>query len=640
MRSKGPSSVQAGPDRGAAGRSAVLALALVLAAGCNTAKGIRIDVTMGSTFKASVKTLDVRVSVDGGFKSTSSTPPSGGISLANDPSSGDLIVTFSGIGGYRFADAFSFVVDTGNTRDLNVSASALAFDDASPRNQIASATAPTQPLPAGGEARLALTLQAGTGNPDGGNPGGAPIDLADPNGADVTVKGATTPSIKTVTTVAICNLTQDSSGELVIGVPAADSPTTMGTGAVYVLPGTSTGTVDLSHLPAEEFHVYGVNSGDKLGAAVGCVDVNLDGIQDLVIGAPGAYGIAAGSQDTGRVYVIKGRSTLLNSTAIDLSKNQADIEWVGGATGMSLGTTVLATDMQGGGNAEILIAAPGEGAAGLVHLVSVSAFPAPATRAPQLLTGTVGHATFAGIRPSPVAIAIGNLDGDGTAPDASDVVLGYSGAASSRGAVYVFRNVDPGMPLARDVAGSGASGPQLALTGNQDNDSFGAAVLALDLWGGGPDLLVGAPGEIGNAGAVRIYAHDADFFTDNMPKSPLKVTASGRFGSALASVVSGGGTIVDLLVGAPGTTAPASTFAGARDLAGAIYFFEPIQGTLPKLLLTIVGAAASDQLGSAVAGGPIGIGGINGSSDTIGDLFAVAQNANGMTGAAYVRLRP
>ena len=59
----------------------------------------------------------------------------------------------------------------------------------------------------------------------------------------------------------------------------------------------------------------------------------------------------------------------LENATIDLSKNQADVEWVGTTAQGHLGAQLLAADLQGGSHGEILIAAPGEGSGGVVHLV-------------------------------------------------------------------------------------------------------------------------------------------------------------------------------------------------------------------------------------------------------------------------------
>jgi hypothetical protein len=74
MKPSEPLHLRRNRDRGVAGRAALLAVAVLLAPACNAQKGLRVDVDMGSMFKSSVKTLDVRIHVNNGFKSGNSDP--------------------------------------------------------------------------------------------------------------------------------------------------------------------------------------------------------------------------------------------------------------------------------------------------------------------------------------------------------------------------------------------------------------------------------------------------------------------------------------------------------------------------------------------------------------------------------------
>jgi hypothetical protein len=428
-------------------------------------------------------------------------------------------------------------------------------------------------------------------------------------------------------------LGSNSGGAVVIGVPGARAPTMQAGGAVYVI-FNGESSVDLGMPPAgQEFHVYGVNDGDQLGAAVGCFDFDNDGADDLVIGAPGAYG-ANNEPGAGRVYVIHGSSRLMNAT-IDLSQNQADVEWVGTTPQGHLGAQILAADLQGGSHGEILLAAPGEGT-GTVHLV----VPTPMLGvpvAPRPLGGTAGHVTFNGIAPS--SMAIGDLDGDGTSASGSDVIFGDPGfldANNARvGAVTIFANVDPTGTTAFDAgAAANAMGPARRITGMAANDSLGAAVLALNVSAQGADLIVGASGENNGTGAVRIFEHDSQIFSaPQAPKWTINgAIAGGRFGATLAAGASATVTAAPLVIGAPATA------SGGKDAAGAVYSYKRLaKGGLPVLVEKISGAAAMDRLGTAIASAPID------GNDPVADVLALAPNATGVTtrpnsGVAYVRI--
>src|SRR6185369_11748600 len=161
---------------------------------------------------------------------------------------------------------------------------------------------------------------------------------------------------------------------------------------------------------------YGQNGGDELGAALACADVTSDGIPDLIVGAPGAFG-AAGEQQAGRVYVIAGRASLA-STTIKVGMGGAEVEWVGPAANAALGQTLLARDLDNDGVAELLVAAPGDGA-GMVHLLARGGgWPA----APTVLGAGSSPVTFAGAKVA--ALAAGDLDGDRTGTAAYEVILG------------------------------------------------------------------------------------------------------------------------------------------------------------------------------------------------------------------------
>jgi hypothetical protein len=165
---------------------------------------------------------------------------------------------------------------------------------------------------------------------------------------------------------------------------------------------------------------------------------------------------------------------------------------------------------------------------------------------------------------------------------------------------------------------------------------YGTSVLAFDS-GGGQDLLVGVPGDGSGAGSVFVYENDSSFFkaamrlSSDYQRTISGLVAGGRFGSALASSASGsaGSGGARLVVGAP-----QATFGNGRTQAGAAYMFQGNTARSFPLLDQLFGAAAMDQLGTAVAGGQINHG------DMIGDLVAAAPYATGadtQSGVVYVR---
>jgi hypothetical protein len=207
---------------------------------------------------------------------------------------------------------------------------------------------------------------------------------------------------------------------------------------------------------------------------------------------------------------------MVANRSVDLSRHQAQIEFVGGAANAGLGQRVVAAAVQGG-DGEVLIAAPGEGGGGVVHLVTIGhRFDTATTTVPKVLSGTAGHITFSGIRPE--AMTVGDLDGDGSAPGGSEIILGdprfdltADGTTTTGvGAVYFLHDVDPLAATAYSLAASDATGPARVIQGTTMNQALGAALLVLNVAGHpGPDLVVGVPGDSDSRGAIRIYENRA-----------------------------------------------------------------------------------------------------------------------------------
>ncbi|MDD4987049.1 MAG: FG-GAP-like repeat-containing protein, partial [Dehalococcoidales bacterium] len=332
-------------------------------------------------------------------------------------------------------------------------------------------------------------------------------------------------------------------------------------------------------------------TGDQLGQGTASAgDVNGDGYNDVIVGAPNVHG--AGT-DRGQAYIYYGGSTM---------DNTADITFTGVADNDYFGHRVSsAGDVNGDGYSDVIIGAYGylsaTGRAYIYYGGSSMDNVADITLTGEAVTD------FFGYRVS----SAGDVNGDGY----GDVIVGAYSYSTYTGRAYIYY----GGPSMDNVA-------DITLTGEAIGDYFGIGVSSAgDVNGDGyGDVIVGAQSY--SSGTGRAYIYYGGPSMDNVADITLTGGAtSNYFGVSVSSAgdINGDG-YGDVIVGAEGY----SSFTGRA----YIYYGGSAMDTIADETLT--GGAINNSFGLSVSS----VGDING--DGYGDVIVGAYGYSTYTGRAYI----
>lgn len=174
--------------------------------------------------------------------------------------------------------------------------------------------------------------------------------------------------------LAVGDFDRDGYDDLAVGVPGENGDK----GLVHLIYGTAAGldaTGDALYYPGWNGVGGTWDAGDEFGAALTVGDFNLDGTDDLAIGAPG-FG-----DDGGKVHVIFGEPDLfgvplggLNAGAHAVTEDQILSQNVGSIrssreAGDRFGAALEAADLNGDGYDDLAVGVPGENIAGAVAIL-------------------------------------------------------------------------------------------------------------------------------------------------------------------------------------------------------------------------------------------------------------------------------
>ncbi|MCR4408268.1 MAG: FG-GAP-like repeat-containing protein [Anaerolineae bacterium] len=400
--------------------------------------------------------------------------------------------------------------------------------------------------------------------------------------------------------------------------------------------------VDLA-LDQEDVRVLEVHPQDFLGESASG-DINGDGIDDLILGAPSYPSSVYPDTNRGTVYVFWGSGSLpahLNPPT------DADLIIYGENAYDGLGHFIAVGDVNGDGVGDLIIGAdvadvPSRQDCGKVYVILGSSTLGGIIDLSQegIAADVTIYGNDAGDRLGR-AVASGDVNGDGV----DDIVMGAYYASNQAGAVYVIygSSTITGTPVI-DLDSATADVTIYGADEGNPGDRLGRSVATGDVNGDGyADIIAGAqygdpPGTRADAGETYvIYGSSSLPSTINLPGGANVllngVLSNDQSGFYVTSGDLNGDSYDEIIIGAYIADTVAGEDAGA---AYVVYGGTNLSSTIelsPTAGVTIYGAAAGDRLSRSMSTGDV-------NGDGFDDLIIGASQADRdgrtNTGKAYV----
>ena len=400
--------------------------------------------------------------------------------------------------------------------------------------------------------------------------------------------------------------------DLAVGAPYASTdvvPLDFTSGKVFLYKGTETGLTAWKTLTEVDFVGLGAqpHNNDRFGASLDAFDIDDDGDDDLVVGAPGYY---TGGMNAGAVFLYDGRHSVGSRTGPEASAVYFESSTGLGSTSTSQFGGAVAMGKLDGTHAFLAIGAPLKTVGTLTGVGTVYVL--------RTDNGTWQRINESALTPAKAgdrfgsALKVMTFDDDST----PDLVVGAPASGTTNpGQVALFSG---GATLSAFDLITDPSG--------EANGQFGAALAAGTLLGNSwKELVIGAPNKASGRGTVYVYPQKA---TAPGFDKPNRITLTGtnfatppvagdHFGTALAAgdLTETGG----LAIGAPGVDVDSAIDAGA------VFLFKGGTGTVTAWVrktehTDTFGTASSDAYGSALTIGKFAD--VNLDMASVNDIFA------------------